>query len=71
MRRALAVLVLVFVHAPLAGCDSGTGDTATETNVMRVPCTRDEDCGGSLRCLPNDAATADGGHTGLCEVIAR
>lgn len=46
----------------LVGCDS-----ATETNVMPVPCTMDSQCGGDLRCILPDGGLLDGGAIGTCE----
>lgn len=65
----LSNVLLAVLGLLVAACDpGGGGETGTETNVMRVPCRTDADCGGDLRCEPLDAnALADGGHTGLCE----
>ncbi len=45
------VIRLLLVLAVALGC-LACGDTAKGTAGLGAPCTSDDDCGGSLECLP-------------------
>lgn len=51
--------------AERASRGQGKGDSATETNVVGVPCSGDDDCPAGVRCAHPSPDTA----IGVCDVL--